>query len=144
MLGAWSDKLISTAEAKIQSKVASFLSLKEPLQKMTYHPNLEISNRAKQLLNNQVVLETKLQTGLALISSMKTEGFDLGKSIEVGKIAVEMDSHIKQAKLFLEKTPEAQQAPMIGKSSKEFLKQGVIGLVIFFAGILLMSKRRTG
>jgi hypothetical protein len=138
---SWSDKLISTAEAKIQSKVAEFLSYKEPLQKMTYSPNIDISSHAKQLLDNQIALEAKLQTGLAIINDMKTSGFDLSKSIEVGRVAMEMDSHMKQVKVFLGKSSEGQ-APLVSQSSKEFLKYGVIGLAVFFTGAILISKGR--
>jgi len=138
---SWSDKLIASVESKIQSKVSQFLALKEPLTKMTYHPNSEISNRAKQLLSGQVTLELKLQTSLALINDMKTSGFDLSKSLEVGSVAMEMDSHMKQTKVFLEGNASIAQ-PLISQSSKEFLKYGVIGLAVFFTGAILIPKRR--
>lgn len=97
--------LIRIAEGKIQSKVSKFLALKEPLNKMTYHPSPDISNRAKQLYSNQVSLEADLQKGLALINDMKTTGFEVGKSVEVASIAAAMDTHIKAAQAFLGQAP---------------------------------------
>lgn len=103
----YTSKLTFIAEAKIQSKIAKFLQLKEFILKQTYHPSPEISNRAKQLYSNQVSLEAELQKGLALIDDMKKTGFEVGKSVEVASIASAMDTHMKAAQAFLGQVPTA-------------------------------------
>lgn len=108
----YTSKLISLAEAKIQSRVAKFLELKEKLNQFQYHPSPTISNRAKQLYSNQLSLEVELQKGLALIDDMKTTGFEVGKSVEVASIASAMDTHMKAAQAFL------GQVPAVGITAK--------------------------
>lgn len=135
-------KLVSLAESKIQSRAAKFLSLKEPLLAQTYNPSPQIANRAKELYNNQIALETELQTALALINDLKTTGFDLSKSVEVGNVALKIDTHMKAAQAFLGQAPATPVSAGMSKWMPQTTLQWGLGIAVIGIGLWLFMGRK--
>ncbi len=94
---------IADIEAKIQSRVAIFLSMKQLIIN-TRKVVIQIPDKAKaeSLYNKQVLLETQLQKALADIDKVKAGAYTYSDILGVGRFYWDMENHIKAVKGFAE------------------------------------------
>jgi len=78
---------LEVIEGKIQSKIAQFLSLKEPLINLKAHPSISIQDRAVELLAMQKILEEELANVLINIEQFKSGAWNFGEVAQVGDFA---------------------------------------------------------
>ena len=94
---------LSYIEGKIQTEVAKLLLLKEPINSLRLHNDPNIAAEAAGFYAAQTNLEARLQEVLGSIETMKTEGIDLTKLIDMGTFAYEMETHIGRTQDFIAK-----------------------------------------
>lgn len=85
---------VDVIAAKIQTRIATFLSLKEPLITLTKYPIDSISSEANDLYTVQGVLESQLADNLKLIDVMKSGAWNFSNVASLGVFYSEMEKHI--------------------------------------------------
>ena len=85
---------VSTIESKIQSRVATFLGLKEYLVKLTTNASPSIRSRAVALYTAQQIYEKQLQEALQKIENIKAGAYTFSDIISIGTFAYDMETHI--------------------------------------------------
>lgn len=85
----------TAVEARIQSEVAKFLSLKQTLVSLQGSTNLIIQSRAAQLLQNQQTLEDELPGVMTILKNIKLGAYTMSDVTYVGVFARNMEQQIK-------------------------------------------------
>ena len=84
-----------TVEAKIQSRVATFLLSKEKLLKLAKSSSITVSDRAKSLLASQDSLQGQLANALASIERLKAGAWTFSEVANLTAYAYSMDKQIR-------------------------------------------------
>lgn len=96
MLSQAADDALALIEAKIQSRIAKFLTLKEILVKLTIVANADIVSRAKTLLAVQDHLQKNLTQALLDIEELKKTGWSITGLASLGAFYALMEKQIKE------------------------------------------------
>ena len=83
-------------EAKIQSKVANFLILKERIVNLVRYPSPSIQTKAKELLIIQNQLEKKLQEVLDTIDVIKSGSWSFSNIIDISSFYARMEKQFSE------------------------------------------------
>ena len=102
---------IALVEGKLQAEVGKFLMMKAVLVKLQSDVSFDIRKDANLLLQNQYQLEKDLQTGMNIITAMKTGSYTISDIATVGNIAYEIANHTKKVQALQTK---AQKGTVIG------------------------------
>lgn len=95
---------LAQVEAKIQSRIAKFLAMKEVIVKLQKHPSPSISSKAKGLYSAQYSLENELKNALAKVEMIKSGAYTYSDVISVSSFAYDMDNHIKAVQALEQET----------------------------------------
>lgn len=87
---------LESVKAKIQSKVANFLLLRERLVSLTQSPNLTVASEAARLLAQQSSLEGMLSENLARMQAMSQGSWSMGDISDLTIFYLNMESHRKE------------------------------------------------
>lgn len=82
-------------EARIQNRIAKFLSLKTKIIQLKQHPTISISTKANQLYNKQVRLEAELSEVLKKIELLKQGAWTFSDIANLGIFYAKMEDQIK-------------------------------------------------
>ena len=123
---------LASIEAKIQSKVARFLLLKEPLLRLSSRStNLDTRSTAAGLLANQTSLEIQLKEALEKIEEVKRGVYTYSDVIDLGYFAYSFDKHIGEA----EELIKASRGEQVTPSKLELVAPGLIFFGIGLAAL---------
>jgi len=89
---------VDDISAKIQSKIAKFLMLKEKILELTKSPSVSISTKARVLFKQQEYLEKKLNVSLKQIEQMKEGSWSFSNIASLGMFYASMEKHVKKVK----------------------------------------------
>ncbi len=84
--------------AKIQTRIATFLLLKDTLVQLSKNESVVISERAKSLFESQTKLEGDLATVLGDIEKFKQGSWTFSDITSLTTFYYQMESHIKDVK----------------------------------------------
>lgn len=108
---------ILSAEAKIQERVAKFLTMKAVIVRLMKHPSLSISAKASGLLTIQTQLEAEMQNVLATVEKLKKAGVPTFSELAyIGDFAYSMEKHISNVQN-LEKMAAQAGAGLVDEQS---------------------------
>lgn len=88
----------SIVEAKIQSRVAEFLGLKEKLLRLSASTNLSLAKKASNLLITQKVVESDLTSLQPTIDKIKQGLYSFTDLAKLTKLGVEIEAQIEASK----------------------------------------------
>ncbi len=100
---------LDTIEAKIQSRIAKFLSLKEILMNLMNFPSLTISSKARIYLNTQEKLENELPGILNDIKILKSGSWTLSSVGNLGIFYASMEDQIKNVSILNDDATELRK-----------------------------------
>ncbi len=100
---------LDTIEAKIQSRIAKFLSLKEILMNLMNFPSLTISSKAKVYLDNQFKLEDELPGILNDIKILKAGSWTLSSVANLAVFYNNMEDQIKNVSILNDDAKELKK-----------------------------------
>jgi len=110
---------VDVIKAKIQARVALFLSLKDRLLLFMRSPNLTLQNKAKNLYANQLVLENDLTNVYKMLDRFEAGTFSFSDLIDAADFYYRMEKHIadvQDLEIEYEKvTPPSEYQPGLPK-----------------------------
>ena len=121
-----------SVEAKVQSQVATFLSLKEQLLNAANHINPEISTKAKELYRNQLRLENQLKEQLVVIAKLKMGVYTYTEIGLLGLFANAMNVHIKDSQKVIDASKGLPTTDSYMRLAKMVFSIGAIGLIVIY------------
>lgn len=128
---------LADVEAKIQSRIAKFLTMKEILLNFMNNPSISISSKAKELYTTQDILEGQLTKTLETLKTLQQGSWTFSDVTGAGLFYASMEKQIRDVGDLQSK---AGKTVYSGSGFVDWLPY-LVGAGVVVGGLLIMRKK---
>ncbi len=134
MFGQGTFNIIDGLLADLQARVGIFVQAKSKLITIVSSPVLTISDKAKNLYQTQLALESQLADTLTLVNRVTTDVYTASDIVAISGFYIQMEKQISDVDSLYNQytgTPGAQASTIFGIDTKTAMIIGGIGVGLF-------------